>query len=66
VGDTLGARQAFREGVSLDPHDWQAWLDLAAADSGPARARDVAKARSLYPASPEVSEFEAAVRDRSP
>jgi len=66
LGDTLGARQAFREGVSLDPHDWQAWLDLAAADSGPARARDVAKARSLYPASPEVSEFEAAVRDRSP
>jgi O-antigen ligase len=57
-GDTGGARASFREAISLDPDNWQSWLDLAASVHGSARRHAVARARELYPRSPQVVEFE--------
>jgi hypothetical protein len=64
-GDTAGARASFRAAISIDPHDWHAWLDLAASVQGRERQQAVARARSLYPTSPEIAEFEATIRSRS-
>jgi hypothetical protein len=57
-GNTSGARASFRAAISLDPNNWQSWLDLAASVHSKARARAVARARELYPRSPEIVEFE--------
>jgi hypothetical protein len=61
-GNTSGAQASFRAAISIDPNNWQSWLDLAASEQGKARARAVARARSLYPTSPEVIEFEKEAR----
>jgi len=65
LGDVAAARAAFRAAVALDPSDWQPWLDLAATVDGPARRRAVARARALYPRSPEVAAFERELREAS-
>lgn len=56
------ARASFQQAVKLDPGNWQAWLDLAAAVQDPARTEAVARARELYPTSPEIAEFVAEAR----
>jgi O-antigen ligase len=58
---TAAARASFRRAVAIDSGDWQGWLDLAATLQGTARTRAVARARELYPSSPEIVEFEQAV-----
>lgn len=57
-GDAAGARASFRAAISLDPDNWQSWLDLAASVHGRTRHLAVARARALYPRSPEIVEFE--------
>jgi hypothetical protein len=57
-GDGAGATTSFRNAVSIDPRSWQAWFDLAASTQGATRKRAIAKARSLYPKSPEIDSFE--------
>jgi O-Antigen ligase len=61
-GNTSGATASFHAAISLDPKNWQSWLDLAASVHGKARAAAVARARTLYPRSPEIAEFEKEVR----
>jgi hypothetical protein len=61
-GNTSGAQASFRAAISLDPNNWQSWLDLAASVHGKPRRRAVARARALYPRSPEIIEFEKAAR----
>jgi hypothetical protein len=61
-GNTSGARASFRAAISLDPNNWQSWLDLAASVHGKPRRRAVARARVLYPRSPQIIEFEKAAR----
>jgi Flp pilus assembly protein TadD len=61
-GDTAAAQATFRKAIAVDGGDWQAWLDLAATVVGPQRAIAVARAKRLYPTSPEVVEFEEAVQ----
>jgi hypothetical protein len=57
-GDAGGATASFRHAVSIDPRSWQAWIDLAESTQGATRKRAIAKARSLYPKSPEIDSFE--------
>src|SRR5581483_3888633 len=61
-GDAPAARTSFLAAVSVDPRDWQSWLDLAASVEGAERRRAVARARALYPKGPEIVEFEEVVR----
>src|SRR6185437_10688557 len=61
-GQVEFARASFQQAVKLDPGNWQAWLDLAAAVQDPARTEAVARARELYPTSPEIAEFVAEAR----
>jgi len=56
-GQIAAAQRTFRKATSLDSGDWQAWLDLAASVQGRARAQAVARARALYPTSPEIVTF---------
>jgi Flp pilus assembly protein TadD len=57
-GNSRGAKASFRAAISVDPSNWQSWLDLAASLHGEGRRQGVARARALYPRSPEVTEFE--------
>ena len=57
-GDPLGAAASFRRAISIDDHSWEAWLDLAASTRGAVRRHAIARARALYPRSPEIMEFE--------
>jgi O-antigen ligase len=61
-GEQAAARASFRKAIAIDRNDWQAWLDLAASVDGRRRRAAVARARELYPTSPEIAEFEAATR----
>jgi hypothetical protein len=62
LGDVRVATATFRRAVSMDERSWVAWLDLAASTQGAERRRAVARARALYPRSPEISEFVAEAR----
>lgn len=64
LGEVSAARATFTKATAVDPRDWQAWLDLAASVEGRARRRAVARARALYPTSPEVTEFVKETRTR--
>jgi len=55
-GDRQGARRSLVKAISVDDREWQAWLELAVASNGSARARALAHARRLYPASIEIRE----------
>jgi hypothetical protein len=48
-GDLGEARRAFREGIEKDPHNWELWIGLASADSGPEGDRALARAAELNP-----------------
>ena len=61
-GDEAAARASFRKAIAIDRGDWQSWLDLAASVHGAQQRAAVARARALYPTSPEIDEFEAAAR----
>lgn len=56
-GNVIDATASFRQAISIDARDWQAWLDLAAGTQGSVRAHAIARARSLYPRSPEITTF---------
>lgn len=60
------AQRTYRHATSVDPGDWQAWLDLAASVQGRARAQAVALARALYPTSPEIATFVEESRRQGP
>ena len=57
-GNLRGAEASFRAAISIDPNNWQPWLDLAASLKGKPRRRAVMRARMLYPRSPQIIEFE--------
>jgi len=57
-GDPWGAAASFRRAISIDDRSWEAWLDLAASTRGAVRRHAIARARALYPRSPEIMEFE--------
>jgi O-antigen ligase/polysaccharide polymerase Wzy-like membrane protein len=53
------AAASFRKAISIDDGDWQSWLDLAVATRGRTRARALAHAKRLYPASSAIADAEA-------
>jgi hypothetical protein len=55
--DPPAAAASFRRATSIDPADWEAWLDLAAAAQGRTRLAAIARAHSLYPNSGEIRQF---------
>lgn len=57
IGADAAARQSFRRGLDLDPHDWELWLDLGLASEGLAQQTAWARAASLNPLSPELTEL---------
>ncbi len=57
-GDPWEAAASFRRAISIDDRSWEAWLDLAASTRGTVRRDAIARARALYPRSPEIAEFE--------
>jgi hypothetical protein len=65
VGDRAAAARSYRHAISIDPGEWRGWLGLAFATHGSARARALAKARSLYPTSAEISEAAARLKDET-
>jgi hypothetical protein len=54
-GASASATASFRDAISLDPRDWQAWLELAASTHGSQQVKALARARSLYPRSSEIA-----------
>ena len=62
LGDVAAARASFERAIDIDGNEWRGWLDLAAATQGSERTRALSRARSLYPRSFEISEFEDEVR----
>ena len=57
VGADDAARRSFQQGVELDPHNWELWLDLGLAEAGLAQEAAWARAESLNPLSPELREL---------
>jgi hypothetical protein len=53
-GDVRAARQSLRKAIKKDPRNWVLWLDLAAAEQGPARRAALSTARRLNPLDPIV------------
>lgn len=54
LGDLPGARHSLRRAIAKDPRNWVLWLDLAAAEQGPARQAALRTARRLNPLEPDV------------
>ena len=48
------ARQSFRTAVAKDPHNWEMWVDLALASTGPEKRRALAAAERLNPRDPSI------------
>jgi hypothetical protein len=48
------AAASYRHAIAIDPKEWRAWLGLAFATQGSARASALARARRLYPRSREI------------
>jgi len=57
LGQLPGARHSLRTAIAKDPQNWLLWLDLAAAENGWARQRDLRNALRLNPYSPEIRAF---------
>lgn len=53
------AAASFRKAISIDDGNWRSWLDLAIATRGRTRARALAHAKRLYPASSTIATTEA-------
>jgi tetratricopeptide (TPR) repeat protein len=49
LGERAAGRKSFAEAAQRDPQDWNVWLRLAAATSGEARRRALARAARLNP-----------------
>jgi O-antigen ligase len=62
AGDAIGAAASYRHAVSVDSGEWRAWLGLAIATRGAARAAALAHARRLYPKSAEIAETVATLK----
>ncbi len=56
AGDRAAARRSLRKAISIDAREWTAWLELAVASDGRARAQALAHARRLYPRSAEIAD----------
>jgi O-Antigen ligase len=54
LGDLPAARHSLRQAIAKDPRNWVLWLDLAAAEHGPARQAALRTARRLNPLEPPV------------
>jgi hypothetical protein len=63
VGDTASATGSYRHAISVDSGEWRAWLGLAFATRGRARATALAQARRLYPESAEIASAAARLKD---
>jgi O-Antigen ligase len=63
AGDAHDARASYRHAISIDSGEWRAWLGLALASRGHARATALAEARRLYPTSSEIAAAVAKVKD---
>jgi O-Antigen ligase len=57
------ARDAFRNAIRLDSGYWRAWLGLAVASDGKARAAALRHAKLLYPRSVEIVQTERLLRE---
>ena len=62
AGDVASARASFERAISIDRNEWRGWLDLAAVTQGRERTQALRRARSLYPRSVEIAEFERSLR----
>jgi hypothetical protein len=56
-GDVRSARHSLRQAIAKDPRNWVLWLDLAAAEQGPARRAALRTARQLNPLSRALRQF---------
>jgi hypothetical protein len=65
LGRVQAARGAFEDAIGSDPGYWRAWLGLAVASRGSARAVALRHARRLYPRSAEVAETERLLRPKA-
>jgi hypothetical protein len=63
VGDAASAAGSYRHAISVDSGEWRAWLGLAFATRGRARATALAQARRLYPESAEIASAAARLKD---
>jgi tetratricopeptide (TPR) repeat protein len=61
-GDATDAAASYRHAISVDSGEWRAWLGLAIATKGRARAAALAYARQLYPKSVEIAETAATLK----
>jgi hypothetical protein len=61
LGERVAARASFLKAISIDEHEWTAWLDLAVATKGRERTRALARARRLYPRSLEIEDVAASL-----
>jgi O-antigen ligase/polysaccharide polymerase Wzy-like membrane protein len=55
ANDSKAAVASYRHAIAIDDGEWRAWLGLALASQGHARASALARARSLYPRSSEIA-----------
>ena len=53
-GDVRVARESFRHGLRLDPHNWNLWVDLALTTNGHERVDSILRAARLNPHAPEL------------
>jgi cytochrome c-type biogenesis protein CcmH/NrfG len=57
-GDTHAARHSLRKAIEKDPRNWVLWLDLAAAEQGPARRTALRAVQRLNPLEPAIRQLE--------
>jgi len=60
LGRVGPARDAFRRGLAEDRNDWELWLDLALASTGPQRREAIGEVARLNPLSSELRQLRAA------
>jgi tetratricopeptide (TPR) repeat protein len=65
-GHLAAARTNLRKALAQDPGNWQLWFNLANASRGRERTDALRRAHRLNPLSPELSDYEASLRSRSP
>lgn len=60
--DPRAAAASYRHAIAIDDGEWRAWLGLAFASRGHARAAALARARRLYPTSSEIADAAARLK----
>jgi hypothetical protein len=63
--DSRAAAASYRHAIAIDDGEWRAWLGLAFASRGRARAAALARARRLYPTSGEIADAAAELKVRT-